>query len=386
MRFNSAQLDFIQERAHERITEVLDALGIDYTERRDYIQAACPVHGGDNPRAWYWALSSTHWRCATKHCEKSDITGPSTSVFGLVRGVMSRKTGQPWSFNQAVTFVAGILNVQGVKIAPRTAEELEIDKAIKAYRKRRSQAAANAPGILLADIVPRLAPDTEYYPTRGVSPEIIARYHISWCDDPDRPFHHRAFFPVLDETGRYVVGWSARSAWPKCPQCKLYHDPVRDYCPTKKEAGFFQKWRHSAGFRSERHLYNIWYAKPFIAKTQVAVVVEGPGDVWAYETAGVRNSVAMLGLNFSDIQRQALQRAGALTLVFTVDNDASGEEAKERLTKELQWYFRLIFVTPDSHDIDTLGSEGIEATIKPILEHFSKAGALRDEYSAKENV
>ncbi len=111
-KFSPANVMFIQNRACERINEVLDALGLDYTERHDYIQCACPVHAGDNPRGMYWLIKSNHWKCATRGCHLDPITGPSTSVFGIVRGVMSRKTETPWNFHQAVTFISQALGLE----------------------------------------------------------------------------------------------------------------------------------------------------------------------------------------------------------------------------------------------------------------------------------
>ena len=60
------QVEFVQERAAERIGEILDALGVDYIERRDYLQGPCPVHEGDNQRAWFWAFRTQHWECRTR--------------------------------------------------------------------------------------------------------------------------------------------------------------------------------------------------------------------------------------------------------------------------------------------------------------------------------
>ncbi len=378
---DQSQIAFIQDRAAERITEILDALGMEYVERRDYVHAKCPVHGGDNERAWYWAHNSRHWRCMTQHCEESEVTGHSTSVYGLVRGVMSRTTGTRWGFTQAMTFVTQVLGLNGQRVDPETAQDVEVNRAIREYRKRLKNA-DNRRGLLLANVVSELQPDTHYYPGRGIPPETIARYHISYCNDPNKPFYSRAFFPILDETGRYVAGWTARTIHPRCAACKMWHAADMK-CPPRNQQGIYEKWRHSAGFRAEKHLYNIWYARPFIAKTGVAVIVEGPGDTWSFEMAGVQNSVAMFGLSLSAFQRQMLQRAGALTLVFVTDNDRAGRDAQERLVKELNYYFRLYFVTPeDVKDVGEMKASQIDAQIKPLLESVSRAKVIRDGFRA----
>lgn len=381
--FRPQDITFIQDRACERVAEVFDALGCDYTERHDYLQAACPVHGGDNQRAMFWAIRSNHWQCKTRACHNDPITGPSTSIFGLVRGTMSRKTGKEWSFQQAVNFVSQALGLEGCDVDATTAQDIEIAKIIKQHRKK--QAAIHRQGIPLSMMIPHLKSDQVYYPNRGISPEIIARYHISFCNTQGKPMYKRAFFPILDQTGRCIVGWSGRSIYDKCPECNMHHHPERSSCPDSRYSGMYTKWKHSKNFRGEQCLYNIWYAKPFISKTGTVILCEGPGDVWAYEAAGIRNSVALLGLNMSRSQRLMLQNAGALTVVCTFDNDEAGRKAMEKLEKDLTHYFRIFCVTPDTaEDVGGMFADDIVEKIGPILQKASRAEMLSDSYGTVE--
>ena len=381
MSFNEVEIARIQEEACNRIAEVFDALGIDYTERHDYLQAACPVHKGDNQRAMFWAIQSSHWQCKTNNCHRDPITGPSTSVFGLVRGTMANKTGKPWTFNNAVKFVAQALGIS-IYQDSATAQDIEIAKILKQNRKRRKR--PDIDGIPLSEMVSKLKPDTTYYPERGVSPEIIAKYHISFCDTEGKYFYKRAFFPVLDGTGKYIMGWSGRSIYGQCGECKMYHHPRRHSCPDKKGSGVYAKWRHSEGFRGESLLYNYWYAKPFISKTGTAILCEGPGDVWAYEMAGIHNTVAMLGSSMSRQQRLLLQNAGALTLICTLDNDDAGKKASERIKQNLQHYFRIFCVTPDTvNDIGDMLPDDLADKMTPLLCRASRAEILSDGYGTE---
>ncbi|KKN91291.1 hypothetical protein LCGC14_0221590 [marine sediment metagenome] len=383
-RFSSQDITFIQDRACERIAEVFDAIGCDYTERHDYIQAACPVHEGDNQRAMFWAIRSNHWQCKTRGCHRDTITGPSNSVFGLVRGTMSRKTEKEWSFQQAVNFVAQALGLEKCNVGDTTAQDVEIAKIIKQHRKK--QSATQRQGIPLYETVSNLKSDQVYYPNRGISPEIIAKYHISFCNTKGKQMYKRAFFPILDITGRYIVGWSGRSIYDKCSKCGMHHHPERPSCPDPEYGGVYTKWKHSKDFRGELCLYNIWYAKPFISKTGTVILCEGPGDAWAYEAAGIRNSVALLGLNLSRQQRLMLQNAGALTVICTFDNDESGKKAMQRLERDLTHYFRVFCVTPDTvKDIGDMLPGDIAEKIGPVLERASRAKMLSDDY-VTENV
>lgn len=378
-RFNSNEISFIQNRAGERITEIFDAMGCEYTERHDYIQMACPVHGGDNTRGMFWATQSNHFECKTRGCHRSPICGPSSSIFGLVRGTMTRKTGKEWSFQQAVNFVAQALGLEQCYIDSATAQDIEIAKIINQHKKRKT--ATPGQGVPLITMIPRLKPDQVYYPNRGVSPEIIARYHISFCNTKGKPMYKRAFFPILDITGRHIMGWSGRSIYDKCVKCGMHHYPDRSSCPDQQYGGVYTKWKHSKDLRGELCLYNIWYAKPFISKTGTVIICEGPGDVWAYEAAGIRNSVALLGLNMSRQQRLMLQNAGALTVVCTLDNDEAGQEAMQKLERDLTHYFRVFCVTPDTaKDVGDMFVSDIAEKISPILQQASRAKMFSDGY------
>jgi len=382
-KFEPLNVNFVQDRACERITEVFDALGIEYTERHDYIQSACPVHGGENERAMFWAIRSNHWQCKTRGCHKDPITGVSNSVFGLVRGAMSHKTGEEWGFRQSVNFVMQALGLKDCPKDTATAQDIEIAKMLKIHRKK--QVSPKDRGTLLSETIKHLRPDQVYYPNRGISPDIIAKYHISFCNTQGKPMFKRAFFPILDGKGRHVVGWSGRSIYEKCPECKMHHHPERGSCPDSKYKGVYTKWKHSTDFRVEECLYNIWYAKPFISKTGTVILCEGPGDVWAYEAAGIRNSVALLGTSMSRQQRLMLQNAGALTIICTFDNDESGQKAMKRIEEELTHYFRVFCVTPTTvNDIGDMFSGDILSQIGPILQQASRAEMLSDDYVVEE--
>lgn len=372
-------IEYIQDRACDRIYEIFDAMGIEYTERRDYLQAACPVHGGDNDRGMFWAMRSSHWQCKTRYCHKEPITGPSNSIFGLVRGAMSRKTGSEWSFPKAVSFVAEVLGLTNVHEDDTSSQDMEISKAIKHYRRRKPTATTG--GTPLSEVIRHLRADQVYYPRRGVSQEIIDKYYISMCTAKGKPMYQRAFFPILDATGRYVVGWSGRSIHDQCSQCKLYHPLDHTTCPGKHHSGMYTKWRHSQGLKKDACLYNLCHSKPFISRTGTAIVCEGPGDVWAYEAAGIRNSVSILGLSMSRQQRLMLQNAGALTIVFTFDNDTAGIKAMTKLEQDLMHYFRVFCIKPDDeHDIGEMLPADIAAKMSPLLERVSREGMLSDGY------
>lgn len=374
--FNEAEIKYIQDRACERVSEILDALGVEYFERSDYLQGRCPCHSGDNHRSFYFATRTNHWKCNTKHCHKNPISGNSTSIFGLIRGAMSNKLNRKFTFTEAVVFASTILNLSDLKMDEETVENIEIFKIIKQYKIKKS---VKENGLTpLSTMLPSLIKDTTYYPSRGVDDNIIGRYHISSCNRKDKMFFQRSFFPILDVSGKYVVGWSGRSIWDKCGLCKMFHDPTMN-CPLKHKFLFHEKWLHSKGFKKELHLYNYWFAKYNISKTGTAIICESPGNVWAYEMAGIKNSVALMGSSMSKEQRILLQKAGALTLILIMDNDKAGEDCLSTLMEELNYYFRIIPVNLENvNDVAELNSEDIQEKIGKILKDSSKEFLLKD--------
>jgi len=375
-KFNTSEIDYIQDRACERITEILDALGIEYTERCDYFQGSCPAHSGDNPRSFWWATRTNHWECSTKQCHRNSISGNSNSVFGLIRGTMTNKLNRPFSFVESVSFAATVLNLSNLKLDAETEENIEIFKIIKQYKKKKKIEKNGFP--LLSEVLPLLRKDTKYYPGRGVSQDIINKYYISLCSKKGKLFFERAFFPILDDSGKYVVGFSGRSIWDECELCKLYHNSIIE-CPPKEKSLFYSKWLHSKGLKKELHLYNYNFAKYNISKTGTATIVESPGNIWKLEENGIKNSVSLMGCSMSKHQRLLLQKAGALTLILAMDNDEAGKEATRKLLEELNYYFRIVPINLGNvNDVAELNEDDMQNKIGKILIKNSKEFLLKD--------
>jgi DNA primase len=115
------------------------------------------------------------------------------------------------------------------------------------------------------------------------------------------------------------------------------------------------------------------HAKSHITRSHTAIICEGPGNCWALDAAGIQNSVAIFGLTISKQQRQLLQQAGALTLIVAFDNDKAGQDAKARLAKNLEHYFRLFFVEPNSDDdVGSMSAEAIQEQFGDLIGRFSR--------------
>jgi DNA primase len=122
-------------------------------------------------------------------------------------------------------------------------------------------------------------------------------------------FRARIVFPVRDPRGR-VQGFGAR-ALRKDQRPKYLNSPESEL------------------YRKKRTLYGIDRARPAIAKTGRAVVVEGYTDVLAAHQAGIGESVAVMGTAITPEQVQLLA-AHAEEVVLALDADRAGREAMLR--------------------------------------------------------
>jgi len=161
---NARTLDcrVVQAAAIHRVRDIFRALNIEFAESDGYLRAACPIHQGANDRGMYWVFRTGHWKCLTQHCECDQITGPSSSIFGLVRGALSVRAGKNLSFNEAIETVAGILGLSDC-VAP------EFSSVVDLTPRRRRASTKLLP--VLRDVLRFLHPDDVYYPLRGIPTE-----------------------------------------------------------------------------------------------------------------------------------------------------------------------------------------------------------------------
>jgi DNA primase len=130
------------------------------------------------------------------------------------------------------------------------------------------------------------------------------------------------------------------------------------------------KWKHSTGFRAEETLYNYWYAKDFIKKSGVVIVVESPGNVWRLEESGIHNSVAIFGSNLGDKQKMLLDISGAMTIITIMDNDDAGKKAAAQIQKKCERTYNIKNIDIGYSDIGEMTIEQINTEIKPLIERY----------------
>lgn len=101
-----------------------------------------------------------------------------------------------------------------------------------------------------------------------------------------------------------------------------------------------------------------------IIKSKCVVIVEGAGDVWRLDEAGILNAVAMNGSKLSTIQDILIEECSPAHVVILTDDNPAGNECAETITRK---WSRLSHV----HRIKPIGVEEVsDMTTDDVAKHF----------------
>lgn len=362
--YNQQELKNICDMLCDNITEVLSSLDLcDYRDNEKMVTMPCPIHSGDNESALnlYYEGDTYrgNWKCRTHQCEKH-FKG---SIIGFIRGVISSRKYR-WSqdgdkmcsFAEAMEFAKGLVSdQQSSNVFSKIKQDKNNFSRIVNKITNNTEQATQIPREL---VINNIDIPSQYYLDRGFSKEVLLKYDVGLCKNPKKPMYNRVVVPIYDDSGQYLVGCTGRSIFNQCDICRAYHDPSKS-CPESEKAWIYSKWKHSQGFKSQNHLYNFWNAKQHIQKTNYAIIVESPGNVWKLEENNIHNSVALFGCNLSDRQKLILDSSGAMTLIVIMDNDKAGHQASQEIKHKCENTYRLLFPKIDAADIAELNSQQI---------------------------
>jgi DNA primase len=206
-----------------------------------------------------------------------------------------------------------------------------------------------------------------YYLQRGYSKNILDKYDIGLCNNPNKEMFDRIVVPVYDQQHSRMVGCSGRSIHEKCQKCSYYHNPNTD-CVGNEYGWKYSKWKHNKDFKSKDQLYNLWFSKEYILKTGIAVIVESPGNVWRLEEAGIKNSVAIFGTSLSDRQKMLLDCSGAMSLLVLLDSDEAGQLGTKQIYDKCHRTYNVKTLSILTNDIADMDVDTVKRTIIPEME------------------
>lgn len=337
------------------------------------VTMACPIHKGDNESALnlYYVGDSYrgNWVCRTHHCEK--IFQPS--IIGFLRGILSVKYNN-WSmegdeiypFDTTLDMALKILNkdIKDIKTNNTNLEKKIFTNNIQTI----SPVTTNQSNLPSRQSVRKaLNIPADYYVGRGYSKQILDKYDVGVCTNPNKEMFNRVVVPIYDPSYTHMIGCSGRSIFDKCSKCSYYHD--KDKACIDHQYGYkYSKWKHNKDFKAKDCLYNLWFAKDYILKTGISVIVESPGNVWRLEEAGIKNSVAIFGTSLSDRQKMLLDCSGAMSLLLLLDNDDAGQAGMKQIHDKCCRTYNIKTLSINQNDIGDMSVEEIKQIIIPEME------------------
>lgn len=370
---DQAKLKIVCDHLCDRIEELFEYFDLDYRSNDKMVSMACPIHDGDNVGAINLYITGDsyrgNWKCRTHNCEHV-FKG---SIIGFVRGILSNQKYQ-WqkngdrtaSFDETISFITDFLksDLDNIKVCKVTKNKQQFSLAIDNLK---NQTQAQGPYITRDIIRKNLSIPAQYYIDRGYSAEILDKYDVGLCTKPNREMSDRIVVPIYDQNHHYMIGCSGRTVHDKCTKCNCFHDHHAE-CPNEYKQYLHSKWRHSANFKSQHTLYNIWYANEYIKAMNSIIIVESPGNVWRLEEAGIHNSVAIFGCSLSDRQKMIIDASGAMSMIILTDNDDPGRKAAQQIALKCQNTYKVYTPLFSANDIGDMSIDDINTQIKPLIE------------------
>lgn len=372
--YDQTKLKIVCDSLCDNIDGLLELLDLNYKNSGKMITMSCPIHGGDNEAALNLypegEMYRGNWKCRTHQCENF-FKG---SIIGFVRGVLShqkynwsKNTDQACSFNEALDFCLSFLkkDMKSIKVSKSTKNKQIFTSVISHITSPHHSTNKNK--VTRHNAIKSLIIPAVYFIDRGFSEDILKKYDVGLCTNPDKEMYNRAVAPIYDMKYEYIVGCTGRSIYEQCKDCKCYHN-TENSCPDKDYRWKYPKWKHNSDFKSQNFLYNYWFAKEHISKTNTVILVESPGNVWRLEENGIHNSVAMFGSSLSDRQKILIDSSGAMNLIILTDNDDAGIKAADQIQNKCQNTYRIFRPNISTNDIADMTNEQIEQQIKKYIQ------------------
>jgi len=370
---DQGKIKIVCDSVCDDIESLLELFNLEYKFHSRMITMSCPIHGGDNISAVniYPEGESYrgNWTCRTHGCEKIF----KSSIIGFIRGVLSNKNygwsqdnDKQCSFKEALDFALAFTkkDMKNIKISKSETEKRSFTNVVN-YIKPEKKLANN--GITRDKVRDSLKIPSSYYIDRHYTTEVLNKYDIGLCENPNKEMYNRVVVPIYNTDYTHMIGCTGRSIFEKCPKCSSHHNLQHD-CPDAEKKWIYPKWKHNTDFKSQNHLYNFWFAKEHILHTGYAVIVESPGNVWRLEENNIKTSVGIFGSSMSDRQKILLDSSGAMALVILTDNDAAGDLAAKQIIDKCQNTYRVFRPKITKSDIGEMTSDEIDKEIKSYIE------------------
>ena len=280
------------------------------TKRGNQLFSPCPVHGGDNPRAFVVSLSNNLWHCFTKCDAGGDIVE-------LVR----RLDGK--TYRQAARYLASLAHTLPQPLV--TSCRLSSKKPFCPFTRH----------------LP-LNGSIGWLKEKGITPKIARRFEVGLYQGSG--FLNECIGLRLHDLQGKPVGYAGRRLNPK----------------QIKQRG---KWKFPPGLPKKDLLYNFHRVRSHMHKG--LVVVEGPWGVMRLAQLHIP-AVALLGIHLSHTQHDLLCRIPRIVLML--DGDDAGIQATSRIRRTLETSTQVQQVNlPSDTDPDDLDDHDLARVARYLL-------------------
>lgn len=330
----------LKQKLNEDIDTVLNILKIDTQSLNTNKFSCCPIHDeSDNPKAFSMSSKSKRWKCWTRNCHEEY----GDDIFGLIKGIISHRSNKNATFTDVLSWIR--MNVpQFIDLSLRKDENEVVvvadplDEVIRRFYKENVKKLSNFESPGFKNSVPSLY----FVNDRHFLKETMVEFGVGDSQETFPLMKNRAIIPIHNDDGSSVVGHICRAT-------KDYVEP---------------KFYIEKNFNKSDWLYNFHRAKTVAEKKSSMFLVEGQGDVWRLWEAGVKNAVGLFGKEISDTQVDKLNSIGITTLIVLLDHDQPGREAKTKIKRRLDRYFKLFFPELSTRkDIGAMSPETIQDSI-----------------------
>ena len=329
----------INKKLLSKLNILLDTFGIDYSDNSTYLSSCCPIHGGDNNKALSIYKESGKWNCWTRHCDIEYGGG----LLGLIRGLLSVQANEEKSLKDTIDFASKFLNedIKNLSVQKFDSKNDFVNYSISLNGLLKYKNITSRDNIRKLLDIP-----AKYYLDKGFSSELLNKYDIGLCTNPNKEMYNRVVIPVYDPNYKFMVGCTGRGG-----------------------KNIIPKWRHSEGFSSGHHLYNLWFAKKSILDSGTIILVESPGNVLRLVEAKIENCVGLFGCSISKYQKRLLERSGATKAIIIIDNGDAGIQGGINMKKQLDRLFKIVIVNPiETNDIgDMLSMNKMQNLLKDVM-------------------
>jgi hypothetical protein len=363
----------MNELIAENIEKIANHFGFDLNPGRKCYLGCCPIHDGNNTTAlnFYHIRGHTaigNWKCNTHGCHETF----GKNAIGFIRGLLSaRKHNWSEGSEETASFIEAIEwceNFFGIKHTQQNIDDSLAYMINRVYNPRKethsleiSESAYRNSGLEFP---------SEYFVNRGYAPETIDEFGVGYCGNPKKPMYTRSVVPIHDQCGENIIGCLGRSVWEKCSICKSFHNP-KQLCPKKEKIGIYSKWKNSTGFLSELELYNFHRAKKFIGETGLAILSEGPPNIWRLFEAGFPMSLGCFGAKFSPDQKKVLDTSGAHTIIIVPDADQASKKFTQAVIKLCKMSYNIVTIEPSyKDDIGACNIDTVQTILSPFVEKY----------------